>query len=114
MRVEKDKIIEVGSSPQYWQRVYFISDDDKLRSSLIIYAFLEYYYDIAGVDYKDRSELEKWFDGVIKNWVEKGDVIFKKRVQSPDVYAIDESQRQEGYKYIIENIRPDKYTARWD
>lgn len=97
MRIEK----KLYQEPHHnWARVSFISDDQKKKTTVLVYVSEDYLDDNKIL----KNEKDEWFQGVMKKWEGLGDKIFEKEVYC-DVYANDNNGEVNGLKFLKNEIR---------
>jgi len=84
-----------------WARVFFISDDQKKSTTVLVYASEEYLEDNKIFI---KSEKDKWLQGVIKKLEVLGNEIFKKEIYY-NVYANDNDGKANGLIFLKNKIK---------
>jgi hypothetical protein len=105
MKITPEKIKEDFKRDTYWLRVYFISDDESRKSTLLVCSSREYLWDLFGARKPEEVKMNQWLAEVIKKWESLGDTIFNSPVQY-DVYANTLEGKKNGLKFLKEEIVP--------
>jgi hypothetical protein len=104
MEVIQDKIHHIPGRDSYWSRIYLKSANNK-ETLLFVCASHEYLGSYLKKTSLNESNLNVWINDVTRQWVSKGDSIFKKRLHL-EVGALTEHGYKNGLEFLKREIVP--------
>lgn len=105
MKIYNENLINDFHRDTYWTRLHVESDDGVKKSTILLCASHEYFWDLFKSRDFSEEQLTEWLNKRIEEWKNKGERILDTSVHRK-VYATTIEGEKNGYEFLLKEILP--------